>query len=177
MYTDVVESDNRAITPRIFIVLFVLWAGWAVLHGGDLATGPMYRGPDTSWSNKDGYTEYELKFFNLTGHELEVTLQAELHSYGPEVRQFGRGGKLLGSKKIEVLMPAHEELLVEDRISHEKDPIADGNIILSVYHKEHRMSTNARIKRTLAQLRHSQWKLAHSDAKRMTPAVLAKRQN
>ena len=33
------------------------------------------------------------------------------------------------------------------------------------------------LKRTLAQLRHSQWKLAQSDAKRMPPAVLAKRQN
>lgn len=141
-----------AISDRIFIVLFVLWAGWATLHGGDLATGPVFQGPQTSWSNRDGYTEYELKFFNLTGHELEVTLQAELHSYGPEVRQIDRGGKLLGSKKIEVLMPAHEELLVEDRISHEKGPAAEGNIILSVDLKEFRMSTNSRIKRTLAQL-------------------------
>jgi hypothetical protein len=139
----------------IFILLFPLWAGWVVLHEEKLS----YERSGASWTNRDGdgYTEFEFTLRNRTAHELRVTLQATLRSYSnmegtsPPTREL-RGGRIIESKQIEVLIPAYEELLVRDRISCAHELAAKELIILDVKHKGVEISTRSRVKGTLVQL-------------------------
>ena len=95
----------------IFVLLFLLWAGWVVLHEGKLS----YAQGDLNWTNRDGYTEFDFNLRNRTAHDLSLILQVTLGIYtwegtSPPTKEFTRV-RNIGSKQIEVLIPASEEVL------------------------------------------------------------------
>ena len=135
----------------IFILLFLLWAGWVVLHEEKPSYSILL---PNSWTNSVGYTEFEFTFQNRSAHELRVTLQATLQSYSkpsPPSKDFLEG-PVIESKTMEVSIPAYEKRLVRDGISYTQELAATETAIVRVEPKEIRISTRSRVKGMLVQL-------------------------